>query len=179
MIISKDKVVSLTYELRLDGNKGEIVETLNDDSPLTFLYGSGNLLPKFEQNINGLKVGDSFSFDLKAEDAYGEVNENAIVNVPISAFEIDGKIDNNMLQEGNKIPMQDASGNKLTGIVKEITDESVVMDFNHPMAGNHLFFSGKITEVREATNEEMNCGHVHYPGSCEGCSDCGGKGGHC
>jgi len=179
MIISKDKVVSLTYELRLDGNKGEIIETLNDDSPLTFLYGSENLLPKFEQNINGLKVGDSFRFDLKAEDAYGEVNENAIVNVPIPAFEIDGKIDNNMLKKGNKIPMQDSSGNKLTGIVKEITDESVVMDFNHPMAGNHLFFSGKITEIREATDEEMHRGHVHYPGNCEGCSDCNGEDGHC
>ena len=179
MIISKDKVVSLTYELRLDGNEGEVVEVLNEDSPLTFLFGSGNLLPKFEQNINGLKVGDNFKFNLEASDAYGEVNENAIVNVPISAFEIDGKIDNDMLKIGTKIPMQDASGNKLTGVVKEINAETVKMDFNHPMAGNHLFFSGKVTDVRDATEEELHHGHAHYPGSCDGCSDCGEEGGHC
>ena len=179
MIISKDKVVSLIYELRLDSSKGEIVEALTDDSPLTFLYGSGNLLPKFEKNISELKVGDKFSFDLKAEDAYGEINENAIVEVPVSAFEIDGKIDDKLLQPGNKIPMQDASGNKLTGVVKEINDETVKMDFNHPMAGNHLFFSGKIVEIREATEEELTHGHAHYSGSCEGCSECGGEEGHC
>ncbi|MGD2034642.1 MAG: peptidylprolyl isomerase [Bacteroidales bacterium] len=179
MVISKDKVVSLTYELRIDGNNGEIVEALKEDSPLTFLYGSGNLLPKFEQNISGLKIGDEFSFDIKAEDAYGEVNENAVVNVPVSAFEIDGKIDSDMLKVGNKIPMQDASGNKLTGIVKEVTDEAVNMDFNHPMAGNDLFFNGKVTEIRDATEEELHHGHAHYPGSCEGCEDCGNEGGHC
>ena len=179
MIISKDKVVSLTYELRLDSSNGQVVETLNDDSPLTFLYGSGNLLPKFEQHINELKVGDKFSFDLVAEDAYGEINENAIVEVPVTAFEIDGKIDDKLLQLDNKIPMQDASGNKLTGIVKEINGETVKMDFNHPMAGNHLFFSGKVVEIREATEEELHHGHAHYPGSCEGCEDCGDEGAHC
>jgi len=179
MIISKDKVVSLTYELRLNSSEGEIIEALKDESPLTFLYGSGNLLPKFEQHISELKVGDKFSFDLIAEDAYGEINENAIVEVPVSAFEIDGKIDDKLLQIGSKIPMQDASGNKLTGVVKELNGETVKMDFNHPMAGNHLFFSGKVVEIREATEEELTHGHAHYAGSCEGCEDCGGEGGHC
>lgn len=179
MIVSKDKVISLTYELRLDSNDGEIVESLKEDAPLTFLYGSGNLLPKFEQYISELKAGDKFNFDLKAEDAYGEINDNAIVKVPVSAFEVDGKLDDKMLQKGSKIPMQDASGNKLTGIVKEINSDSVEMDFNHPMAGNHLFFSGKIAEIREATEEELKHDHAHYSGSCEDCSDCGGEGGHC
>ncbi|MBA7574224.1 FKBP-type peptidyl-prolyl cis-trans isomerase SlyD [subsurface metagenome] len=124
-------------------------------------------------------MGDNFDFNLKAKDAYGEINKEAIVQVPISAFEIEGKVDNKMLQTSNKIPMQDTSGNKLTGIVKEIKDNTVKMDFNHPMAGNHLFFKGKITEVREANQEELHHGHAHYPGSCEGCSDCGDEGGHC
>jgi FKBP-type peptidyl-prolyl cis-trans isomerase SlyD len=179
MIISKNKVVSLTYELRVNSNEGEIVETLKEDSPLTFLYGSGNLLPKFEQNISELKVGDKFNFDLLAEDAYGEINKNAIVDVPVTAFTVDGKIDEKLLQVGNKIPMQDASGNKLTGVVKGINTKTVKMDFNHPMAGNHLFFSGKVVEIREATEEELHHGHAHYSGSCEGCSDCGGEDGHC
>lgn len=179
MIVAKDRVVSLTYELRLDQPDGEVIESLEANAPLTFLYGGGGLLPKFEENISGLKVGDNFDFNLKSNEAYGEVNLDAIVSIPISAFEIDGKIDNNMLTIGNKIPMQDASGNKLTGVVQEVTSDNVKMDFNHPLAGNDLFFKGEITEIREATDEELTHGHAHYPGSCEGCSDCGGEGGHC
>ncbi|MBN1599770.1 MAG: peptidylprolyl isomerase [Bacteroidales bacterium] len=179
MEVTKEKVVSLTYELRQNDANGKIIETLTKDSPLTFLFGTDNLLPKFEENIDGLKVGDSFDFNLEASEAYGSVNIDAIINVPVKAFEIDGKIDDNMLKLGNKIPMQDASGNKLSGVVKEITEESVKMDFNHPLAGKDLFFKGEITDIREATEEELHHGHAHYPGSCEGCSDCGGEGGHC
>lgn len=182
MEVSKDKVVSLTYELRLDNPQGEIVESLTDDSPLTFLYGSGGLLPKFEEKIDGLKAGAGFDFELKSQDAYGEINDNAIVSVPISAFEIDGAIDQSMLHIGNKIPMQDGAGNKLTGIVKDITEENVVMDFNHPLAGNQLYFKGRITEVREATEEELEHGHIHAGGGCGsgcGCGDSHGGGGGC
>ena len=179
MIISKEKVVSLTYELRVDSIDGEIIETLTEESPLTFLFGSGGLLPKFEENLAGLKVGDNFNFSLKSNDAYGEVNQDAIVAIPKTAFEIDGKINGSMLTVGKKIPMQDASGNKLTGVVQEVNLDKVIMDFNHPLAGNNLFFKGEITDIREATEEEMYHGHAHYPGSCEGCSDCGGEGGHC
>jgi FKBP-type peptidyl-prolyl cis-trans isomerase SlyD len=186
MIIAKDKVVSLTYELRLDNPKGNIIESLSNDSPLIFIYGSGNLLPKFEENIAGLKVGDRFNFNLNATDAYGEVNNEAIVHVPISAFSVNGSIDQDMLHIGNKIPMQDSAGNKLTGIVKEVSDQAVMMDFNHPLAGNHLFFMGEITDIREATEEEMIHGHIHSHGGCDDgscgscCGDsCGGEQGHC
>jgi FKBP-type peptidyl-prolyl cis-trans isomerase SlyD len=179
MIVSKDKVVSLTYELRLNSLDGDVVESLTEDSPLTFLYGGGGLLPKFEENISGLGIGARFNFELPSTDAYGEVNKDAIVDVPIDAFEMDGKIDYNLLRIGNKIPMQDSSGNKLTGIVQEISTERVRMDFNHPLAGNNLHFNGMITEIREATEEELHHGHAHYPGSCEGCSHCGGEGDQC
>lgn len=179
MIISKEKVVSLTYELRLDNPEGEIIETLTTENPLTFLFGAGNLLPKFEEYIDGLQVGDDFDFELKSHEAYGEVKKEAIVNIPITAFEIDGRIDKNMLSIGNKIPMQDASGNKLTGLVQEVTNDKVTMDFNHPLAGNDLFFKGEIMEVRKATEEELHHGHAHYSGSCESCSDCDDESGHC
>jgi FKBP-type peptidyl-prolyl cis-trans isomerase SlyD len=178
MIVSKDRVVSLTYQLRVDKSDGEIVESLTKDSPLIFLYGSGNLLPKFEENIDGLKVGDKFNFNLSAEDAYGELNEDAIVSVPISAFAMNGSIDHNMLTIGNKIPMQDTAGNKLTGTVTEVSNDSVKMDFNHPLAGNSLFFNGEISDIRDATEDEMHHGHAHYEGSCEGCESCGGHGEH-
>jgi FKBP-type peptidyl-prolyl cis-trans isomerase SlyD len=86
MTISKNKVVSLVYQLRVDSKEGEVIESLTSDNPLSFLFGAGNLLPKFEQNIDGLKVGESFDFDLEAKDAYGEVNNEAIVDVPLSVF---------------------------------------------------------------------------------------------
>ncbi|MBN2611960.1 MAG: peptidylprolyl isomerase [Bacteroidales bacterium] len=176
--VEKERVVSLTYELRVDKADGKVIESLDKGSPLTFLFGTGNLLPKFESNISGLKVGDEFDFDLACEDAYGEINTNAIIDLPIHVFEINGQIDENMLQIGNSIPMQDNSGNRLNGIVREVSGDKVKMDFNHPMAGSHLFFKGEITEIREATAEEMSHGHIHGNHSCDGCSDCG-DGGHC
>ena len=179
LVVEKDNVVSLTYELRVENHNGKLIESLNEDNPLTFLFGRGSLLPRFEANISGLKVGDEFDFDLPCEDAYGEINSNAVIDLPMNVFEVDGKIDHNMLKIGNAIPMQDNSGNRLNGIVKQINHDKVTMDFNHPLAGNHLFFAGKITEIRQATEEELYHGHAHYPGSCEGCSDCGGEGGHC
>lgn len=173
MIITKDKVVSLVYELRLDSKEGEVIEALNQNNPLTFLFGTGNLLPSFEQNIDGLAVGDSFDFNLNAKDAYGEVNESAIVDVPLSAFTHNGEVDEDLLRIGSTIPMRDNAGNRLNGIVKEVGKESVTMDFNHPLAGNQLFFKGQVTDIREATEEEMAHGHIHAGGGCGCDSGCG------
>ncbi|HBH48749.1 MAG TPA: peptidylprolyl isomerase [Bacteroidales bacterium] len=172
MTISKNKVVSLVYQLRVDSKEGEVIESLTSDNPLSFLFGAGNLLPKFEQNIDGLKVGESFDFDLEAKDAYGEVNNEAIVDVPLSVFMADGVLDEKLVQVGNTIPMRDNAGNRLNGVVKAVTDSNVNMDFNHPLAGNHLFFSGEVTDVREATDEELSHGHVHAEGCGGGCG-CG------
>ena len=88
MVIEKNKVVSVVYELRVDNAQGEIVEALDESKPLTFLYGSGSLLPKFEANIDGLKVGDNFNFELKSEDAYGIASEEAIVDIPKHIFHV-------------------------------------------------------------------------------------------
>ncbi len=177
MQVKDKKVVSVVYELRKDNKEGQVVEALNDEQPLVFLYGSGNLLPKFEENLAGLEPGDDFEFELKSEDAYGEVQENAIVDVPRSIFVVDGKEDPNLLQVGNTIPMLDREGNRLNGQVKDIGEETVKMDFNHPMAGNDLYFTGKIADVRDANEDELKHGHVHSSGSCEGCDsqDCHGS----
>jgi len=187
MVVANDKVVSIIYELRQDNADGKIIESLKKDAPLTFICGAGSLLPRFEENLTGLKIGDPFSFSLSAEDAYGEIDQNALVNVPLGAFEIDGKVDYNLVKTGNSIPMQDSHGNRLNGLVKEISSDTVTMDFNHPLAGNNLFFTGEIIDVRESTEEERHHGHAHS-GGCEGCSDgsgneccsdCGGNEGQC
>lgn len=177
MVIEDKKVVSIIYELRRDDLNGEVVEELSPDNPLVFLYGAGNLLPKFEDNLAGLKAGDDFSFKLKSSDAYGELQANAIVDVPKDVFRVDGVIDDSLLKLGNTIPMLDSEGRRLNGVVKEISEESVKMDFNHPMAGADLYFKGQVTEIRDANQDELEHGHVHSPGSCEGCDkdDCHGK----
>ncbi len=169
-MIEENKVVSLTYELRVNDDQGEIVEKVEENSPLTFLFGRGNLLPDFENNIDGLKEGDPFSFSLEPEKAYGDVSEEAVVELPKNIFEIDGKVDDNLLKVGNNIPMQDNSGNRLNGIVLEVKEDAVKMDFNHPLAGDTLFFKGEISEIRDATEEEIKHGHVHE----EGTHPCGG-----
>lgn len=171
MEITDKKVVSLTYVLRQDSAEGAIVEQVDNSNPLTFLFGSGNLLPKFEENLSGLKIGDGFEFGLSSEDAYGPVVDNAIVDVPKNIFEVEGKIDENILKVGNMVPMMDNEGRRLNGKILEISDVVVKMDFNHPMAGENLHFKGEVTEIREATEEELAHGHVHGNMDCGTCSD--------
>ena len=173
MNAEKNSVVSIVYELREGSDQGKVVESLNNDNPLTFLYGTGGLLPKFEEHLNGLTSGDNFEFLLTSENAYGPVVENAIVHVPKTVFEVDGKIDETLMAVGNTVPMMDAEGRRMNGKVIAVEAEAVQMDFNHPMAGNDLHFKGNVTEVRGATEEELSHGHLHADGG--GCS-CGSNG---
>jgi FKBP-type peptidyl-prolyl cis-trans isomerase SlyD len=122
------------------------------------------MLPKFEDHLSTLKAGDAFEFTLSSDDAYGEMDQDAIIDLEKSIFEVDGKIDTEMLAVGNVIPMRDDQGHMLQGIVVSVGDELVRMDFNHPMAGNVLHFTGKVIEVREATAEELSHGHAHGAG---------------
>jgi FKBP-type peptidyl-prolyl cis-trans isomerase SlyD len=175
MIAEKNNVISIVYELRSGSKEGEVVESLTRENPLTFLFGTGGLLPKFEEQLNGLTEGDRFEFLLNSEDAYGPVIENAIVHVPQSVFEIDGEIDKNMMKIGTMVPMMDAEGRRLNGKVLAVEGDAVKMDFNHPMAGNDLFFRGEVTDIRSATEEELAHGHIHATGGC----GCGGSGEGC
>ncbi len=163
MKVGNQKVVSLTYELRKQDAQGELIQKVEKDRPFVYLFGVGGLLPKFEENLNGLAIGDKFSFNLTADEGYGQPTEEAIIDLDKKIFEVEGKIDDELLQIGNQITMQDQNGNPLDGIVKEISDDSVKMDFNHPLAGMDLHFSGDILEVREATEDELNHGHAHGP----------------
>ncbi|MFP4619822.1 MAG: peptidylprolyl isomerase [Bacteroidales bacterium] len=160
MAIEEQKVVSVTYQLNVNDSDGEVVETVDKEKPLTFLYGVGNMLEKFEENIKGLNEGDNFNFKIPSEEAYGEASEDAIVELPIETFKIEGEIDYDLLKEGNYIPMQDQEGNRLDGIVLEVGEEKVKMDFNHPLAGDDLYFKGQVLSVRDASEDEINQGYV-------------------
>ncbi len=164
MQITKNTVVSLSYILKRDNANGEIIEETKAGDPLMFLYGNGQMLPKFEEHLSTLSTGDDFEFTLSSDDAYGEMDQDAIIDLEKSIFTVDGKTDDEMLTVGNVIPMRDDQGHMLQGIVVSVTDDLVRMDFNHPMAGNVLHFKGNVIEVREASAEELSHGHAHGAG---------------
>ncbi len=164
LTISENKVVRLTYELSEDSKKDEVIEKVDADQPATFLFGVGGLLPEFEENLFGLKQGDSFKFSIASDNAYGPIDPNALVDIPKEAFTIDGKLQDDMLQVGSILPMRDNEDNFLQGRIMELKDDVVIMDFNHPLAGKDLYFKGTIIDVREATAEEISHGHVHGEG---------------
>ena len=169
MAITKNKMVSLTYDLRVEGVEGELIEQATAERPLTFVYGAGVMLPKFEELLEGLEQGKSFEINLACADAYGDVDENAIVELPKNIFMIDGKFDEDIITVGNTVPMMSTSGQRMDGLVLDVSDEIVKMDFNHPLAGEDLFFKGEILEVRDATDEEIA---ATVSGGCG--SGCGG-----
>ena len=177
MVVEKDKMVSVTYKLTESDKDGRVIEEVEEANPLTFLYGAGQMLEHFELNLAERNDGDSFAFGLPADDAYGSRREELIVDIPKSVFEVDGKLDEEICRVGNQVPMADSQGRRLMGIVVEIKDEAVAMDFNHPMAGVDLHFEGKIVEVRDATADEIN---MYYGGgSCSTCGSGNSCDGHC
>lgn len=161
MKIDKDHVTSLTYVLEVDG---ELIEQTDATNPLTFLVGTGSMIPGFEQQLLGKESGDSYDFLVTPEEGYGEIDPEAIVDLSKEIFVVEGKLQEDMLEKGKAIPMQDQDGNPLTGIVKEVGDDTVKVDFNHQLAGKTLHFSGEILEVRLATKDELDHGHAHGPG---------------
>jgi len=157
MTIAPNNVVTLTYKLHtVDNGERTFVEEAGKDNPLDFLFGVGMMLPKFEENIAGLQAGDTADFVLSAEDAYGEINEQAITSLPADMFRESG-----IPSVGQILPLQDNQGNQFRGKVTEVTPEGVVVDLNHPMAGHDLHFAIEVLSVREATPEELSHGHSH------------------
>jgi FKBP-type peptidyl-prolyl cis-trans isomerase SlyD len=165
MKVADNTVVSLIYELRADHADGDIIEIVESQQPFVFLFGAQNVLPDFEQNLLDKEVGNGFAFSINADNAYGQFTEEAIVNVPRSVFETDnGEDAQKLLFEGNVLTLVDHDGNPMQGRVVSANTEHVVMDFNHPLAGRDLFFTGAIVDIRKATLEEISHGHVHGPG---------------
>ncbi len=164
MKISKNKVVEVIYQLRLDGFDGEMIEEVKKNKPFVFLFGSGMMLESFETQLKGLEEGESFHFTLGYNEAYGEVIKENIVLLPKKIFEVDGKFNEKLIYVGAVVPMKDEEGNEFEGLIAEIQKSDVKVDFNHPLAGEDLYFDGKIITVRAATKEELDHGHVHGHG---------------
>lgn len=173
MKIQKDKVIAVSYELEVEG---KIADKASSEAPLEYIHGTGMLLPKFEAALDGKVAGDPFEFTLTPEEGYGVYNPKYLVSLPIEAFQIDGKVHEELLVVGRTLPMLNSEGQVVSGTVAAVDEKSVTMDFNHPMAGKTLHFTGKVESVREATEKELREGlHGEYLPPEEGCGHCHGE----
>lgn len=168
--IQPGKYVELGYDLYEVTPEGEkLVHQTSADDPERFVFGvtKGVIVP-LEHAIDGLEVGGEFDIKVSADDAFGPYDPEQIATLPREIFEVDGKVDEAVVKPGAVLPMMTADGYRINGVVKEVTDKDVMMDFNHPLAGKDVRFKGKITLVRDATPGELQPAH-----GCS-CSGCGG-----
>jgi FKBP-type peptidyl-prolyl cis-trans isomerase SlyD len=162
--IEKNVVVTMDYNLEVEGQ--EI-----DAGPIQFLYGYRNIIPGLENKIGGMELGEEKEVHVKAEDAYGTYDPELEIEVSLSSFPEDFEI-----KLGHPMRLQDGEGHVFTGIAIAITDETVKMNLNHPLAGKDLVFKTRVKDLRPATEVEINQGRL--ASACAGCasddcSDCG------
>lgn len=156
MQISPNKVVSIHYTLKNDA--GDVLDTSSGREPLAYLHGSGNIIPGLEKALEGKSSGEKMNVSIAPEEGYGERHEGLIQDVPRDAFQ--GVED---IQPGMQFHAQGPSG-PMVVTVKEVGDNTVKVDGNHPLAGETLHFDVEVADVREATAEEQEHGHVHGAG---------------
>lgn len=158
MTIQENSIVTVTYVLRENGPHGPSVEVVDRQYPFQFMFGKGKLLPAFESHLAGKQVGDSFSFTLSPEEAYGKHRKEEVIDVPIEIFNNSAEELKELVRVGYFLTLTDQSGQQRNGKVLAVGGETVQMDFNHAMAGKTLHFEGTILEVRPAREEEINLG---------------------
>jgi len=149
-------VVSMEYTLTVDG---EMLDTSKDAGPLQFLAGYDNIVPGLEREMIGMKIGESKDVVVSPADGYGEFDEDAFMEVPRSEFPEDME-----LELGMELGVSDEDDNHQMAFVESFDDETVRLDFNHPLAGAELHFNIKVVDLREPTKDELEHGHVHEEG---------------
>ena len=156
MIAEKDKVVTFHYTLKNTG--GEEMESSKDRDPMTYLHGANNIITGLEKAMEGHAIADKFSVTVEPEEAYGARAEDNIQRVPLKRLKGLGKI-----VAGQVLNLQTQQGPVQVTVVK-VGKFNVDVDANHPLAGETLTFEVEITEIRDASSEETEHGHVHGPG---------------
>ena len=158
MTVTDDVIVTLDYLLKLDDDQE--IDRSDDQDPFQFLQGRGQIIPGLESALYGMRVGDEKELVIAPSDAYGDMDPENFETVSRDAFPPDLE-----LSEGKQLPIRDSeSGSVFQATISEIQDENVILDYNHPLAGETLFFQVKIAGLRLATNEELDHGHVHGAG---------------
>ena len=156
--MSKDSVqngvvVSMEYTLKIDG---EVIDSSEGQDPLEFLTGHGNIIPGLEDEMIGMKIGDSKDVVVAPADGYGEYDDEAFLDVPKNQFPAEMQV-----EEGMELTVRDDAGEGRYARIESVEDETVRLNFNHPLAGDELHFNVKVVSLREPTDEELEHGHVH------------------
>ncbi len=155
MVIKQDSVVSIHYTLKDDS--GNVIDSSASGEPLPYLHGHGNLVPGLERELEGKSTGDKLNVTVAPADGYGEYNKELVQRVPRRALKGIANV-----RVGMRLHAQTESGPQ-TVTVTNITGDMVTLDANHPLAGQNLNFAIEVTDVRDATQEELEHGHVHGP----------------
>ena len=174
-----NKYVAVAYRLYIKDQAGkrEMVEEATQKQPFQFVSGLGMTLDDCEAQIVGLQKDDKFDFELTPAQAYGEYEQERVITVPRSTFEIDGRLDKQYIYEGAIVPLQNADGARFNGLIAKIGDAEVIVNLNHPLAGKTLIFVGEVVDIRDATKEEITATlkMLTGEGGCGcGCEECGG-----
>jgi len=157
MTIAQHKVVTIHYKVS-DSDSDEVIDSSENGEPMTYLHGAQNIIPGLEQALEGKSVGDELEVTVEPADAYGERSDDRVQQVPKDAFQEIEKI-----EPGMAVTAQTDQGT-INLVVIEVDETTVTVDANHPLAGKMLKFEVKIEAVRDASEEEMEHGHVHGPG---------------
>lgn len=152
-IVANDVVVSMAYRLKVNG---EEVDSSDESGPLEFLQGSHNIINGLEDQIYGMKIGDTRSIIVQPKDGYGEIDPLAMIDVPRSEFPPDLP-----LEVGVELDIRDEDGEIFPATIVDVNPSMVRLDFNHPLAGETLTFDVEIVDLRAPTAEELEHGHVH------------------
>ena len=147
------QVIVMEYTLKVDG---EVIDTSEGNGPIEFVQGAGNIIPGLERELYGMTIGESKDVVVSPEDGYGNVDNEAYMDVPREKFPA-----NIPMEIGTQLELHDQAGNPMHARIDRVGGETVRLDFNHPLAGKELHFAVKIAGLRQATDEELDHGHVH------------------
>ncbi len=158
MVIADKTVVRIDYTLRNKG--GEILDSSDGGEPLVYIHGASQIVPGLERELTGLAAGDAKDVVVQPEDGYGVPDPQGIFGIPRTAFPPEATI-----EVGQAFVGEDDEGQAVPVRVIEVREDSIVVDANHPLAGETLYFHVDIRDVRDATLEELQHGHAHGPGA--------------
>jgi FKBP-type peptidyl-prolyl cis-trans isomerase SlyD len=157
MLIAINKAVSIDYTLTNDA--GEVIDSSAGGEPLVYLQGAGNIIVGLEKALDGKQVGDELTVVVEPEEAYGEYSAELVSTLNRAMFE---GVDE--LEVGMQFHASGPDGSTQIVTIRDLEGDQVTVDGNHPLAGQRLSFQVKITDVRDASEEELAHGHVHGAG---------------
>jgi FKBP-type peptidyl-prolyl cis-trans isomerase SlyD len=156
MPIKQNQVVTINFTLK--DETGEIIDSTQGNNPFSFISGNNQILPKLEESISIMLIGSKTNVKLNPVDAYGEYKEEAVQTVDRSEFPQDVE-----LEEGMSFMAHTPEGKQVPLTIAGVEGDKVTVDFNHPLAGRALEFDVELLNIRDATLEELQHGHVHGP----------------